>query len=321
MKVKIRTPSRLHLTLIDLNGSIGRIDGGIGFALEEPYVEVIGSESDSLKVTGDAINLDRFKSVAERLSSIFNKKVEIRVLSDYTPHVGLGSGTQISLAVAQIYNKLFNLNLSVRELAKIVRRGGTSGIGVSVFEFGGFILDGGHSIKVKKGFLPSSASTAPPPPVLSRLDFPDWKVVVVIPNLSGLFGKMEVDLFKKHCPIPVEDVRKISHIILMKILPSIVEVDLDSFGSGIWEIQHLGFKKVEINQYGDLIWDFITTGKEYVPAIGMSSTGPAVYAITDESLKDIVSFAKEYFAERCPGIDIIKTRGRNKGAEIKVEKT
>ena len=34
--VKIRTPARLHFSLIDLSGELGRIDGGIGVALAKP---------------------------------------------------------------------------------------------------------------------------------------------------------------------------------------------------------------------------------------------------------------------------------------------
>ena len=32
----IKAPSRIHMSLIDLNGSYRRIDGGIGLALSEP---------------------------------------------------------------------------------------------------------------------------------------------------------------------------------------------------------------------------------------------------------------------------------------------
>jgi hypothetical protein len=34
-RIVIQTPARLHFGLLDLNGSLGRIDGGIGLALEE----------------------------------------------------------------------------------------------------------------------------------------------------------------------------------------------------------------------------------------------------------------------------------------------
>jgi len=36
----IETPSRLHLTLIDLNGIYGRIDGGVGITIENPCLSI-----------------------------------------------------------------------------------------------------------------------------------------------------------------------------------------------------------------------------------------------------------------------------------------
>ena len=35
---RISTPSRLHFTLIDMNGEIGRIDGSLGLATQDPGV-------------------------------------------------------------------------------------------------------------------------------------------------------------------------------------------------------------------------------------------------------------------------------------------
>lgn len=154
----IRTPSRVHVTLIDLNGEIGRIDGGVGFALEEPYVKIRAEKADEVVVVGESFNRERFEHVAKIFKEKFGKGMKIEVLSDYKPHVGLGSGTQISLAVGKAYSELYGLNLSTREIARITKRGGTSGIGVAAFEFGGFIVDGGHSKKLKRVFyLPLSA--------------------------------------------------------------------------------------------------------------------------------------------------------------------
>ncbi|WP_332881590.1 hypothetical protein [Methanosarcina horonobensis] len=34
--INVVSPSRLHLTLIDLNAEIGRVDGGVGITLESP---------------------------------------------------------------------------------------------------------------------------------------------------------------------------------------------------------------------------------------------------------------------------------------------
>ncbi len=47
MRVFIKTPCRLHFSLIDLNGSLNRIDGGVGLTLEKPNftIEVLDRES------------------------------------------------------------------------------------------------------------------------------------------------------------------------------------------------------------------------------------------------------------------------------------
>ncbi|RLI74840.1 hypothetical protein DRO97_04890 [Archaeoglobales archaeon] len=312
--MKIKTPSRIHITLIDLNGSIGRIDGGVGIALNEPFVEIEFRESDVVKVDGKAMNLNRFEQVANKFSSKFNKGIEIEVLSDYHDHVGLGSGTQITLAVGMAFNKLYNLNLSVEEIAEIGGRGGTSGIGVNAFKVGGFIVDGGHSKKIKANFLPSSASKAKPAPIIARHDFPDWKIVVGIPELKGFYGRKEIDLFQTYCPIPLNEVQGLCHLILMKMLPSVVEKDLDEFSEALREIQHLGFKKVEIDQYNDLIWGILEYLKGY--AIGMSSTGPAVFVVVDSNAKVVEKGIENYFKDYNLNCATFITKAKNRGAEI-----
>lgn len=311
--MRIRTPSRIHITLIDMNGSLGRVDGGVGFALSKPCIEIEAFESDEVKVEGKGLNLERFLEIARKLSSYFGKGIEIVVKSDYRSHVGLGSGTQIALALGKAFSMLYCPELSVRVIAEIVGRGGTSGIGVAVFEFGGFIVDGGHSKKEKKDFLPSSASKAKPPKVISRLEFPNWEVVVVIPEIIGAYGTGEVDLFKKSCPVPLEDVRELCHLILMKMLPAVAEEDLDSFISTLRRIQHLGFKRAEVDRYGSLIRECL----DRFPA-GMSSTGPTIFALTDTNARALARDLEGYFGEKGIKCESLITRGKNRGAEVEI---
>ncbi len=309
--MRILTPSRIHITLIDLNGELGRVDGGVGLALESPNVEVEAKKSDKIVVTG-GLNRERFERAARIMAERFDGGIEIKVLSDFRSHVGLGSGTQISLAVGKIYSELYSLDLSVREVAEIMGRGGTSGIGVAAFEYGGFIVDGGHRFSEKGNFLPSSASKAKPAPMIARLEFPDWKVIVAVPELTGFHGKGEVNLFQKYCPIPLGEVRELCHLILMKLLPGVAEADLDDVGFALRRIQQIGFKKVEVDQYGDLIRGCFNVAE----CIGMSSTGPTVYAFADTNAKDVMRSLKSYFEERDIGCKVFITKARNRGAEI-----
>ena len=97
-----------------------------------------------------------------------NEGFTFTVDKTYPSHSGLGSGTQLSLAAGKLISKMNDLDLTASEIASIVGRGGTSGIGVAAFDKGGFIVDGGHNKAEKPGFLPSSASHASPPPIIAR---------------------------------------------------------------------------------------------------------------------------------------------------------
>jgi len=130
--IEITTPSRIHMTLIDMNGEIGRVDGGAGLTLSSPNIKITAEEAEGEGVIIEGLQdfADRMKRAAESLLPE-GKGIRINVKEVYPAHVGFGSGTQSSLAAAAAVNELYGLNKSVRELAIAVKRGGTSGIGVT----------------------------------------------------------------------------------------------------------------------------------------------------------------------------------------------
>lgn len=326
----IKTPSRLHLTLIDLNGALGRIDGGVGLTIEKPSLNlqaesgnngieiVFEDKSHSEKLMNDY--REKIENSANKMLEFLkiNSGLKFNVKEIYPAHSGLGSGTQISLAVGKIILKLNNMDMAAPEIAKIVGRGGTSGIGVRAFDHGGFIIDGGHRIDEKPDFLPSSASKALPAPLITRYDFPeDWNIILAIPDVpAGASGPKEVNIFQKYCPIPLKEVQKLSHILLMKMMPAVVEADISSFGDSINQIQNIGFKKVELELQHPLISALIRNMR-YAGAlgVGMSSFGPTVYAITDNNSKEISKVAQDTIKE--VGGKLIVTKAQNSGAIIK----
>ncbi|WP_342764847.1 beta-ribofuranosylaminobenzene 5'-phosphate synthase family protein, partial [Haloferax sp. Atlit-4N] len=169
--MRIETGSRLHFGLIDLNSKSSRVDGGIGLGINYPGVTLEVEESACLKVHGPM--RERAKNAAEAVIDRYNiQPAEISIKETIPQHKGLGSGTQMDLAAGFAVARMNNLELSTPEVAEVVGRGGTSGIGTAVFEKGGSVLDGGHDLNEKGGFLPSAASSVSPPPVISRLDFP-----------------------------------------------------------------------------------------------------------------------------------------------------
>jgi beta-ribofuranosylaminobenzene 5'-phosphate synthase len=278
-RVIIRTPSRVHVTLIDMHGGSGRVDGG---------------------------------------------SVAITIRSSFPSHVGLGSSSQLGLAVARAISELHGRHLPVKELARLVGRGGTSGIGTAAFEYGGFIVDGGHRFGAggeKTDFRPSAASRGvSPPPIIARHDFPsDWRILLAIPEVpAGASGTMETDIFRNHCPVPLDEVRELSHEVLMRMLPGIASRDLDLFGSSINAVQHLGFKRVELSIQPPQVTGLLEMLREAGAAgAGLSSFGPAVYAVGDTGMTGIGQAAQRFMQESGGGTTFITT-ARNSGADIRV---
>ncbi len=315
--IKVVSPSRLHLTLIDLNAEIGRVDGGAGITLESPGLELSAAEADSVEVFGDSFLASKMRKAAEALLPA-GKGIKLHIEECLPDHVGLGSGTQAALSAAAAVNNIYGLGKSVRELAVAVGRGGTSGIGVAAFESGGFILDGGHKFKEKRAFSPSAASHVPPGPVLFRRDFPDWPIVLAIPNAKGAYDAKEVDLFKKFCPIPLSEVQEISHVILMQMLPALVEEDLESFGKAINHFQTVGFKRREVELQTKPVLDIMKYMQDNgASGSGISSFGPVVYGIVGSigEGKKLQQETQKMLDESLGG-RVLLTKAKNRGADI-----
>ncbi len=319
----VKTPSRLHFCLIDMNGELGRIDGSLGVAIDKPNVELTAWLSEEIKVSGK--DAGKVESMARHFLSKTNskQKISIRVEKEIPAHVGLGSETQLSLAVAASIKKLLNLQLSSQELAQIMGRGGTSGIGVEAFNRGGLILDGGHSFgkrKEKQFFLPSNASKASPAPVLARYDFPeDWAFVIATPAVDkGAHGERECEIFKEYCPIPRNEVDMITRIILMKLLPSLLEHDIETFGSGLTQLQNLGFAKATKNLMHPTTSKCIKAllqGGAY--GAGQSSFGPIAYGLVkQDQKKESLAQTLAELLEKTGGGEVFFAGPNNLGAEI-----
>lgn len=321
-KVIIQTPSRLHLTLTDLTGSSGRVDGGVGISLDQPNILLEAEKSTELSVNGENASraLAAAKAVKEHLGL---GGARITVQNGYRMHVGLGGGTQLGIAAARAICELYDRPISVREIARIISRGGTSGIGTAAFELGGFLIDGGHSFgpgKDKMNFSPSSASCGVrPAPVIARHDFPrDWKIILALPDIAaGAHGTREVDIFRQYCPLPASEVHELCYQILVRMMPSVVEENLDDFGGAVNRVQEIGFKRIEVMLQHPVVHRLMAAMREAGAACsGLSSFGPVVYAITDTGERDIEAAAEQAMSEI--GGEVLFTRARNEGARIRM---
>lgn len=320
-RVIVETPSRIHLTLTDLTGASGRVDGGVGITLDEPSILLEAQRAKELVVEGE--NADRAKAAAQAVAMHFGLGgAHLSIRAGYKMHVGLGGGTQLGIAAGKALCELYHRPATAREIASIINRGGTSGIGTAAFEGGGFLIDGGHTFgpgKEKVDFRPSSASKGiRAPPVIARHEFPKrWKILLAIPDVSrGAHGKQEVDIFKKYCPVPLADVHELCYQILVRMVPSLVEEDLDEFGAAVNRVQEIGFKKVEVMLQHPVVRSLMDEMRAAGAACsGLSSFGPTVYAVTDTQARDIEATATEVMGDVGGVVQI--TSARNEGARIR----
>ncbi|SFL77601.1 beta-ribofuranosylaminobenzene 5'-phosphate synthase [Methanobrevibacter olleyae] len=307
----IRAPSRLHISLIDLNGSYKRIDGGVGLALSDPQFVLESQETNEKGYTiefADCVSeeskkesLNKIPSAAEKIAKLcdIESGFHFKVLESYPPHCGLGSGTQIAVATAHLMTETAGLKFTSRELSTMVGRGGTSGIGTFAHDLGGFIVDGGHSLEEKPGFLPSSASTAKPAQLIARYDFPEeWNILLATPEVEEhVNGQQEVNVFQTYCPIPKTEVEQVSHLILMNLIPFLLEKDIVNFGWAIKELQKVGFNKLEHSLDASFLPTMNAIDEAGAYGTGISSFGPTLYTVFDDKNKDIVKATAEILGD------------------------
>ncbi|PPD04672.1 MAG: GHMP kinase [Methylobacter sp.] len=212
---------------IDLSGSLGRDFGSIGVALNEINTRLSVIEGKHLTATG--LYAERAKTYAAKLCKelAVPDNLNLIIESAIPEHVGLGSGTQMSLAVGSAINAFYNLGLSIREIARLTDRGLRSGVGIGIFEHGGLIVDGGRG------------ENTITPPVLARNPVPDdWRFILVFDHRGqGLHGKQEINAFKTLPPFPAQTAAQLCYLLLMQGLPALVEEDLKRFGEVITFLQ------------------------------------------------------------------------------------
>ena len=322
-EIIIQTPARLHFGLLDLHGGLGRIDGGIGLALEQPRTVI------SVKRSRDCEALcpmepgfeERLQAATHAVCAHYGfPGASVSIKERARPHSGLGSASQTLVGAGIAVCALHGLSPGAAEIAGLAGRGGTSGIGIGAIEHGGFILDGGHRFRrgegSKSGYSPSSASVGvPPPPLLARYEFPAWDILIVIPQGEGASGNRERDLFEEACPVPAGDVEKMCRILLSQMLPAVLEADLQTFGAAMEAYQRYGFKVFEAETQDPLIAEcaeFLRSGGGR--GVGMSSWGPTLYAFGDDlsSLRD----KSERWLVSNGGGEVILTKANNSGFKI-----
>jgi beta-RFAP synthase len=236
----------------------------------------------------------------------------VRIDEVVPAHAGLGSGTQIALAVAAGVRRYHGLPLDVRGDATRLERGARSGVGIGLFDHGGLVVDGG------RGPLTTAA------PVVSRMPFPEqWRILVVLdPHQQGVHGPDEREVFSKLAPSSDGEAAHLCRLVLMKALPALAECDIAGFGSAIKEMQVLLGDYFAAIQGGsrfsspDVAAALAALEDEGAYGIGQSSWGPTGFAFAPSAEEASRLVESIYRHPRYRDLDIRSVAGLNRGAHI-----
>jgi predicted sugar kinase len=301
--VEVRTPARVHLGMLSFGVPTVRSFGGIGIMLDRPGVHVRLQKSEQFLARGPLA--ERALEFAQSCVSAWDLGAQaactIEVVSTPRAHVGLGSGTQMALAVAagmrQLFRPplpeasaeadndptddewLFDTNDAIH-CAQAVGRGRRSCVGVYGFSRGGLIIEAGRIVPATPGVKGEGVS-----PMVARVRLPSaWRCVIIIQRDSiGLYGELEKAAFARLPPVPIEISAELARLALMQLLPAAVEANFTEFSDAVYRYGQLAGKPFEQESlklpHAASTADVIELlGELGVRGCAQSSWGPAVMA-------------------------------------------
>jgi len=316
---RVDVGSRLHFGFGNLSLAHERLYGALGVALDEPRLSLAAEPAEGVTAPPRCETL-----VEVGTDGLDEPGATVTIRDSLPPHVGLGSGTQLALAIAVAIGESYDRSVDVRELAPKLGRGGRSGIGVATFEAGGFVLDGGHPTARFTTARPADGAWTVPP-VAARHRIPDdWRFLIVLPDADpGRSGETEDDsirgVVERADPAPAD---RIAGRITRGVLPAVATGNADQFGSAVADIGRLngtwyadeqgGVYRPPVGELVDWVAD-----EPAVYGAGQSSWGPAVYGVTDRANAEAARTAGEAALDSA-GLngEVLIAAGRNQGARV-----
>lgn len=313
-EVIVETPSRLHFGLFAVGEKVQRKFGGIGLMVTEPRNRIVLRPARTDEPQPDS---DLIRQAKQLWCDANNCNLEslpaIEIASTPRRHVGLGSGTQISLAIGTGLDRFFGRpQRGAAESAAMMHRAKRSAIGTYGFFRGGFVVDRGVTANEKIA------------PLDLQTDFPNqWPIVLLIgKRKSGLFGSHENDTFRKLPDVTPQQQAEMIELARMKIVPGILTTDYDLFADGVYEFGYRCgqfFSEFQGGPFnGQLATELVSSVRDFgVKAVGQSSWGPCIFACpsNDKQAQQLVAYVRNTFDDE---IETIITRADNHGHVLTV---
>jgi beta-ribofuranosylaminobenzene 5'-phosphate synthase len=317
--IRVAAPGRLHLGFVDPAGTLGRRFGSLGLVIDgfETEVELHPADVEGATAVDAPCAAEVHRALqhldALRCESGLQGTLQLHLKRVLPAHAGLGSGTQLALAVGTAFARLHGLAWTTADIARITGRGLRSGVGIAGFDQGGLLLDGGPGPQGQ------------PAPLLARGHLPAaWRVLLVTdPRLRGLSGADERAALARLAPLPREAAAQISHELLMRVLPGAALDDFDSFAAGLGQVQLLlGEHFAPAQAAGAYASPDVARVMRFLQAqghraLGQSSWGPTAFVFlphapaAEQALADLRGSG-----EADPALGLHTVRARSRGAVV-----
>lgn len=287
----VTSAARIHVGLHQLANDFHYAYGGLGFFLTEFswHLKCRLSNQSEINVS-DLVSSD-LRAGATRLLAELDKVLGgpgcfVTVSKAIEEHVGLGSKTALLTGLLYARCRAAGQLRRVEELLPLLRRGGTSGVGINRFNGGGIVLDAGQPVGSKFEWAPSRYSFGGVPSRLAaRWSAPSaWRPLIVVPSLGKrVSGFQERQFFNTHLPLSRNQTSEIAEVVLFQLIPAVVYEDFREFCAAIKMLQSIGLKRLEwLNQSEQVleVRDILYSNGARV--VGLSSLGPTLFAFFDD---------------------------------------
>lgn len=311
--VRVTAPARLHLGFLDPGATLGRRFGSIGLAIDGIATRVVAEPHTAFALEG--LVDERVRALVEQIMARYDisRKLRITLEERITEHAGLGSGTQLALALGTALTQWAGTVAATPDLGRLLRRGKRSGTGLGLFQQGGLIIDGGHGPRTLT------------PPVLSHATVPeDWRVILIFDHhAEGLSGAAERDAFGALAPLGKHAAAELCHLTLMGMLPALQEGDFDQFSRHVGAIQVIIGDHFAAAQAGRYTSKAVARAIQFclddcaLAGVGQSSWGPTAFAFVPNS--DVATQVVKRLEQRFGGLRELSFQvcaSRNRGADI-----
>ena len=322
MRVEIQTGSRLHFGLLCPSSNQRWYYGGIGMMIQDPgcrlsIATLPGQVLDRLCVAADvSARVEKFLADFRAAAALHPAGVVLPAVSvtsdgDVALHSGLGTGTQLTLALAAGCRVLSGQGISadVSEMARQFGRRRRSAVGTMGFARGGLLVDYGRwEDRVE------------------RIHFPEqWRLVLIRPRqFAGLSGDSEETFFGDRKPLNQSTLFQLVEQIEEQIVPAIQSCQFEKFATALQvygDIAGADFAEIQGGLFSSSVVRRVLKELESFTTFTavQSSWGPTVClpVESDHAAQDLVHHLHPIVDDSVA--EVLVTSARNEGASIRTD--